>query len=71
MEMPVGEAYKMFKEHYSTTQIGHSKFHALRPKWIKINSPIQNCLCTYHENYYLLLEVNYTMFPFYTFSVYL
>ena len=57
MEMSVGEAYKVFKEDHATSRIGRSKFYSLRPKWIKIKCPMQNCLCSYHENYCLLLEV--------------
>jgi hypothetical protein len=64
MEMSVGEAYTLFKDEYPSIKISHSKFYDLRPKWIKIDSPPQNCLCTYHENFYLLLEVNYKTIPF-------
>ncbi|CAF4040399.1 unnamed protein product [Rotaria sp. Silwood1] len=56
MEMTIKEAYLLFKDENPTIRIGHSKFYALKPKWIKIKSPYLNCLCTYHENFYLLLE---------------
>ena len=58
MTMTIKEAFELFKKRYPSIQIGHSKFYALRPKWIKVKNPVQNCLCTYHENFYLLLEVN-------------
>ena len=58
MEMSIAEAYQLFKENHPGILIGHSKFYSLRPKWVKLKSSIRNCLCIYHENFYLLLEVN-------------
>ncbi|CAF1546445.1 unnamed protein product [Adineta ricciae] len=56
MDMCVGDAYLVFKNEFSNINISHSKFFALRPKWVKINCPSQGCLCIYHENFHLLLE---------------
>ncbi|CAF3815158.1 unnamed protein product [Rotaria sp. Silwood1] len=56
MDMCVGDAYLIFKNEFPTISISHSKFFALRPKWVKINCPNQGCLCIYHENFHLLLE---------------
>ena len=72
MEMSLGETCTAFKEDHATSWIGRSKFSSFRPKWIKIKCPMQNCLCSYHENYCLLLEViRYIYFPLYTFFSYL
>ena len=58
MEMSIAETYQHFKEHYPNCLIGRSKFYALRPKWVKLRSPLNKCLCIYHGNFYLLLKIN-------------
>ncbi|CAF4215535.1 unnamed protein product [Adineta steineri] len=56
MDMSIGDSYLVFKNEFTTILISHSKFYALRPKWVKINCHSQGCLCIYHENFQLLLE---------------
>lgn len=58
MEMSIAEAYQLFQDNHRSISIGHSKFYCLRPKWVKLKSPIRDCLCIYHENFNLLLEVS-------------
>ena len=54
--MPLREAYKFIEQH-STVKMSLSKFCGLRPPNVKLfdHLPHQVCLCSYHENYRLLL----------------
>ena len=59
MMMSLREAYNKFIEQHSTMKMSLSKFCELRPPNVKPfdHLPHQVCLCSYHENVRLLLEV--------------
>eukprot|EP00112_Aurelia_sp_Birch-Aquarium-sp1_P006733 Seg1737.9 transcript_id=Seg1737.9/GoldUCD/mRNA.D3Y31 product="hypothetical protein" protein_id=Seg1737.9/GoldUCD/D3Y31 len=53
------ELYALFKKQYPESQIGFSKFCALRPKWcITVGSSGTHsvCVCTIHQNAILIVE---------------
>ena len=56
MEMTVLDAFQEFDSRHPGL-VGRSTFHSLRPKNVKIVSPHDTCLCIYHENMNLLLQV--------------
>jgi hypothetical protein len=56
MEMTVLEAFQTFEKRFPGLA-GRSTFHSLRPREVKISSPHDTCLCIYHENMNLLLQV--------------
>ena len=59
MMMSLREAYNKFIEQHSTVKMSLSKFCELRPPNVKLfdHLPHQVCLCSYHENVWLLLVV--------------
>lgn len=63
MSMIVGQAYQLFVQHLQANQssnsVQKSRFYALRPKWIKVKKPHDVCTCIYHENFELLLQVEF------------
>ena len=62
MCMTVREAYALFKqslqERNNNVNVGLPTFYSLRPKWIKIKTPHDVCVCVYHENLDLLVKVS-------------
>lgn len=56
MEMTVLDAYRIFNERHPQA-IARSTFQTLRPREVKIASPHETCMCTFHENMDLLLKV--------------
>lgn len=58
MMMSIGEAFELFKNKYPTLKISRSKFYALRPRWVREDSPHQVCMCIQHQNIELLLTVS-------------
>jgi hypothetical protein len=62
MCMTVREAYALFvqslEERNSNLSVGRSTFYSLRPKYIKIKTPHDVCVCVYHENCNLLIKVS-------------
>ena len=56
MEMTVLDAYRIFNERHPRA-IARSTFQTLRPREVKIASPHETCMCTFHENMDLLLKV--------------
>jgi len=62
MLMTVGQAYTIFmdqlKKKNSSDSVGKSTFYSLRPKWVKIVTPHDVCVCIYHENFDLLIQVH-------------
>jgi len=56
--MSIGETYELFKTRYPNVKIGRSKFYALRPSWVREDSPRQVCMCIQHQNIDLLLTVS-------------
>jgi len=58
MTMSIGETYELFKTRYPNVKIGRSKFYALRPSWVREDSPHQVCMCIQHQNIDLLLTVS-------------
>ena len=56
MEMTVLDAYRIFSERHPRA-IARSTFQTLRPREVKIASPHETCMCTFHENMDLLLKV--------------
>jgi hypothetical protein len=63
MSMTVGQAYQLFVKHLNEknpdTKVGVSTFYSLKPKWVKINRPHDVCSYLYHENFNLLVKVNF------------
>lgn len=58
LHMTVAETFEHFKTKYPDVEIARSKFFSLRPIWVKERTPHETCLCIYHENADLLLQVN-------------
>jgi hypothetical protein len=57
MEMTVLDAFREFDRRYPDL-IRRSTFHSLRPRNVKIVAPHETCMCIYHENMHLLLQVS-------------
>ena len=57
MEMTISQAYYSFSTENPTLKIGKSKFFALRPREVKPECPHDVCVCIYHENMSLLINV--------------
>ncbi len=58
LEMSIQEALQKFYIDNPTIRIGKSSFYCLRPRQVKISSPHQTCMCQYHENMDLVLQVS-------------
>ena len=58
MEITGREAFQKFINENPSIAIGKSSFYALKPRQVKYNSPLDTCLCIYHENMHLLLKVS-------------
>jgi hypothetical protein len=56
IEMTVLNAFREFDQRHPGL-VGRSAFHYLRPRNVKIASPHETCMCIYHENMHLLLQV--------------
>ena len=63
MLMTVGQAYQLFVQQLQAKQalssVQKSSFYNLCPKWIKIKRPHDVCTCIYHENFELLIQVEF------------
>lgn len=61
MCMTVGEAYALFVSSLEAsnpdTTVSATTFYSLRPRWVKIKTPHDVCVCVYHENFRLLTQV--------------
>ncbi|CAF3605644.1 unnamed protein product [Rotaria socialis] len=55
MTMSIGETYELFKSRYPNLKVSRSKFHSLRPSWVREDTPHQVCMCIQHQNVELLL----------------
>ncbi|CAF4388945.1 unnamed protein product, partial [Rotaria magnacalcarata] len=55
MTMSIGETYELFKRKYPNLKVNRSKFHSLRPSWVREHTPHQVCMCIQHQNVELLL----------------
>lgn len=58
LHLTIEETFAQFKMNHPDIQIGRSKFFSLRPSWVREKVPHEHCLCLYHENADLLLQVN-------------
>jgi hypothetical protein len=58
LEMSIQEALQKFYIDNPTIEIDKSSFYCLRPRQVKISSPHQTCMCQYHENMDLVLQVS-------------
>ncbi len=58
MTMSIGETYELFKIRYPDIKVSRSKFHSLRPSWVRKDCPHQVCMCIQHQNIDLLLTVS-------------
>jgi hypothetical protein len=58
LEMSIQEALRKFYSDNPTIKIGKSSFYSLRPRQVKISSPHLTCMCQYHENMDLVLQVS-------------
>jgi hypothetical protein len=58
LHLTIGETYEQFKIKYTHMEICRSKFFSLRPAWVRERTPHESCLCIYHENADLLLQVS-------------
>ena len=56
MEITRREAFQKFANENPSIAIGNASFYALKPRQVKFNSPLDTCLCIYHENMHLLLK---------------
>jgi hypothetical protein len=74
MSMTVGQAYQLFVQQLQTNQpsssVQKSRFYGLRPQWIKVKKPHDVCTCIYHENFELLLQVEFYIKEPRTYSFY-
>jgi hypothetical protein len=63
MSMTIGQAYQLFVQQLQAKQslnsVQKSSFYNLRPKWIRVNKPHDVCTCIYHENFELLIQVEF------------
>ena len=63
MLMTVGQAYQLFVQQLQAKQslnsVQKSSFYNLCPKWIKIKKPHDVCTCIYHQNFELLIQVEF------------
>ena len=57
MEITGREAFQKFANENPSIAIGQASFYPLKPRQVKYNSPLDTCLCIYHENMHLLLKV--------------
>lgn len=61
MSMTVGQAYCIFlkslEARNSLYTVSKTVFYSLRPKWVKILTPHDVCVCIFHANYYFLIKV--------------
>lgn len=57
LEMTVLDAFREFDNRFPGL-VGRSTFYSLRPRNVKIVSPHETAMCTYHENMHLLLKVS-------------
>jgi hypothetical protein len=58
LEMSIREALRQFYNDNPSIKICKSSFYSLRPHQVKITSPHQTCMCQYHENFDLVLQVS-------------
>jgi hypothetical protein len=58
MTMSIGETFELFKSKYPDVKVSRSKFHTLRPSWVREDTPHQVCMCIQHQNIELLLNVS-------------
>jgi len=58
LHLTIGETFEQFKMKYPNLEIGRSKFFSLRPAWVREGTPHESCLCIYHENADLILQVS-------------
>ena len=56
MEMTLLDAFRQFNKRNSDL-VGSTTLFSLRPRNVKIASPHETCMCIYHENMQLLLQV--------------
>lgn len=63
--MSISECFNMFETEYPGTQIGKSKFFALRPSFVRpIRETPQNmCVCVYHANFCFFVQAIKNIFP--------
>ena len=57
LHLTIGETFEQFKLKYPGIEISRSKFFSLRPAWVREKTPHEPCVCIYHENADLLLQV--------------
>ena len=57
LHLTIGETFEQFKLKYPDIEISPSKFFSLRPAWVREKTPHETCVCIYHENADLLLQV--------------
>lgn len=59
--MTVGQAYSVFmqkvEEKKFSEPVSKTVFYSLRPKWVKILTPHDVCVCLNHGNYDFLIKV--------------
>jgi hypothetical protein len=56
METTLLDAFREFNKR-NPGVVGRSTFYSLRPRNVKIISPHETCMCIYHKNMQLLLQV--------------
>ena len=65
LKSSVSNIFALFQEEYPKVKIGRSKFGSLGPADVLLSSKIPRnvCLCKYHENAIIVLEVFHKAFP--------
>ena len=57
LHMTIGETFEQFKLKYPGIEISGVKILSLRPAWVREKTLHETCVCIYHENADLLLQV--------------
>ena len=57
LHLTIGETFEQFKLKYPDLEISRSKFFFLRSAWVREKTHHETCVCIYHENADLLLQV--------------
>lgn len=53
MTRSIREPFRVFKNAHPETKIGLTKFHSLRPRWVKCAPQREVCVCIYCANFKL------------------
>ena len=57
LHLNIDETFQQFKLKYPNMEIRRSRFFLLRPVWVREQTTHESCMCIYHENADLVLQV--------------